>query len=317
MIQLIDLIGVPSEAGGRNGTSGGPDILGPALESELRKKGFHASYWNVAQHAEFPEIFELNGKPRGKVYSKRQVAGVANLVHGHFLTSLRLGHLPVTIGGDHSVSIGPQRAACENARFEGKDVGLVWIDAHYDSHTDKTTHSHNANGMPLAIALGHGSSEFLPSYDQYDGKTWSRLPCPVFLPENVLHLGAGTTDCEREEKVFLDTLGVRTFSAKELNRNCFPAWTALKELSAKVSALSVSFDLDAIDKVSAPAVHLRSNGGLTRTGSLWLCGEIAKSGKLRTIDLVEYKPSAEEFDEDGVGRTIRLARDLLLRLLGR
>jgi len=157
----------------------------------------------------------------------------------------------------------------------------------------------------------------IPSYDQYDGKTWSRLPCPVFLPENVLHLGAGTTDCEREEKVFLDTLGVRTFSAKELNRNCFPAWTALKELSAKVSALSVSFDLDAIDKVSAPAVHLRSNGGLTRTGSLWLCGEIAKSGKLRTIDLVEYKPSAEEFDEDGVGRTIRLARDLLLRLLGR
>lgn len=318
MFRRIDLIGVPSEAGGQNGTSGGPDVIGPFLEQLLaEEQGLCAQYWNVRAHAHSPYLFTQRGKKCGKVYYKKKIAKIAELTARHVSASLAVGHLPVVLGGDHSVAIGSGRAACDRDLLHGKTVGLIWVDAHYDAHTDATSHSHNANGMPLATLLGHGLELFRPPRIKHDGVGVYTVPCSTFLPENVLHLGAGTVDCEPEEKALLDRLGVKTFSASELIHDCVPAWTALHDLFRKVDTLAVSFDLDAIDRAFAPAVHLQSCGGITRTLLLLIAEEIALSGKLRSVDIMEYKPSAEEFNQHGEGRTLSLAGDFLLRLLGK
>lgn len=317
MFRQIDLIGVPSEAGGQNGTSGGPDVIGPFLAQLLSgERDLFAQYWNIRDHAHSPYLFMQRGKKCGNVYYQKKIAKIADMTAGHVSASLAVGHLPVVLGGDHSVAIGSGRAACDPDFLHKKTVGMIWIDAHYDAHTEKTSHSHNANGMPLATLLGHGLELFRPSRIKHDGVGKYTVPCPTFLPQNVLHLGAGTVDCEPEEMELLDRLGVKTFSAKELIQDCTPAWLALRDLLRRVDTVFVSFDLDAVDHAFAPAVHLQSRGGITRTLLLLIAEEIALSGKLRSVDIMEYKPSAEEFDGNGNGRTLCLAGDFLLRLLG-
>jgi len=317
MSRRIDLVGVPSEAGAQNGTSGGPAVLSPYLQSVLVREGFSVTCDNIRNSASAPKLFETMGKPRGEVRYQKKIAGIACLTADRVFTSLCRGDLPVVLGGDHSIAIGSQRAACDPDVLKGRTVGLIWIDAHYDAHTEKTTQSHNANGMPLATILGHGPRAFRPSRWEPNGQKLRRASCQAFRPEHVLHLGAGEADCEPEEKALLTSLGVNMFSASELQQNLMPAFRALEQLFQMVDLVSVSFDLDAVDKRLAPAVHLPSHGGLTAVELFWISGLVAISKKLWCVDIVEYKRANEKYGEDGIGKTARLAGDVLLRLLGK
>ena len=58
--------------------------------------------------------------------------------------------VPILLGGDHSVAIGSLRGM---ASVHGAG-GCIWIDAHADCNTPKTSISGNVHGMPLAVALG-------------------------------------------------------------------------------------------------------------------------------------------------------------------
>ncbi|HFE38461.1 MAG TPA: arginase, partial [Gammaproteobacteria bacterium] len=59
----------------------------------------------------------------------------------------------IVIGGDHSCAIGTWSGVYSALE---RDFGLIWIDAHMDSHTRKTSPSGALHGMPLAALLGHG-----------------------------------------------------------------------------------------------------------------------------------------------------------------
>ncbi|MBM3509696.1 MAG: hypothetical protein FJX61_06105 [Alphaproteobacteria bacterium] len=63
----------------------------------------------------------------------------------------------VVIGGDHGGAIGTWSGA---ARAFGR-IGLVWLDAHLDSHTPAMTPSGNLHGMPLACLLGVGDPRLI------------------------------------------------------------------------------------------------------------------------------------------------------------
>lgn len=303
MNRPIYFIGVPSEAGALNGTREGPYAFQNTLNSAFWGAGYFPVFEDVANQRDFPDIEKLSRRSRAKVRRKQAVAKVADVVARRTPEVLSGGRLTCVLGGDHSVVIGSGRAALEFARNSEKKLGLIWIDAHYDAHTQETTRSHNANGMPLATLLGYGPPMFRPT-----GLSFS--------PEQVVHLGAGTTYCEPEEKALLDRIGVRNFSMKELHRDPMPAWIAALALVDRSDLVWVSFDLDAVDRAFAPAVHLQSDGGFDRNLLLWFAEYLQVSRKLLGVDVVEYKPSNEEYDEKGEGKTARLAADFLLTLIG-
>ncbi|WP_201519754.1 arginase family protein, partial [Klebsiella pneumoniae] len=81
------------------------------------------------------------------------VAGFSRALGDATAHSVHQGHVPVVIGGDHSCAIGTWSGVANALRPRGP-LGLIWIDAHLDSHTPQTSDSGAIHGMPLAALLG-------------------------------------------------------------------------------------------------------------------------------------------------------------------
>ena len=135
------------------------------------------------------------------------------------------------------------------ARCRG-DLGLLWIDAHMDSHTPGTSHTGRLHGMPLAWLLGEDDD---PLYGLASG---------VLRPEHVCIVGVRSF--EREEAARLERLGVRVFHFEEVVRRGLEAVLdeALGIVTAGTERFGVSIDLDVITPEEVPHVGTPVAGGL-------------------------------------------------------
>jgi arginase len=207
------------------------------------------------------------------------------------------GAFPLVIGGDHSIAIGTWSGV---ARFAGAPVGLLWIDAHLDSHTPETTHSGAIHGMPLACLLGRGDQRLLDM-----GLRGTQLD-----PRHTVVLGPRSW--EPEEAEFLARMGVRVIGGDEIGARG-PA-ACLAEVAAIMAAaprgFGITIDLDVFDPAAAPGVGSPEPGGVrARELRSGLQGLAAIPG-LRALELVEYNPSR---DRDGL--TAQLICDLIEAML--
>ncbi|MGH8522700.1 MAG: arginase family protein, partial [Gammaproteobacteria bacterium] len=126
----LRIIGAASGIGAADpGCGVGPDALRTfGLSSQLRDRGFKAVWADIVRRptlrAGTESIKEI------KAYYEELAAAV-----GHALQS---GQPVAVIGGDHSCAIASWSAAAFALR---RPLGLVWIDAHMDSHTPATSPS--------------------------------------------------------------------------------------------------------------------------------------------------------------------------------
>ena len=204
---------------------------------------------------------------------------------------------PLVLGGDHSVAIGTWSGV---ARSAGAPLGLLWIDAHMDSHTPETTHSGAIHGMPLACLLGRGDKRLLGF----------GLPARQVLPEHTVVLGARSY--EPEEAAFLERSGVRVIGGDEISRRGFPAalGEALEIVARAPHGFGVTLDLDALDPRYAPGVGSPEPDGLARQDAVQALRRIAGTAGLRAVEIVEYNP-----DRDRYGRTAQLIAALIAAVL--
>jgi arginase len=296
-VDVISLIGAASGWGaGCRETERAPDSLrAMGLDRWLRDAGICAEW--AATVASERSSRDTPGPSTEEVFAL--VARHGRALSAVVLRELRRGHLPVVIGGDHSVAMGTWGGV---SRALGRmPIGLIWIDAHLDAHTPATTPSMNPHGMPAAALLGHGSEAFL----DYAGG--------AVCPEHLCYLGARSY--ESGELALLRRLGVRILFMEDVRRVGFCA--ALEEALAIASAapggFGVTVDLDAFDPAEVPGVGLRVPFGLrkdeVRAGLSRLNGR--RSG-LRALEIVEYVPSLDDPER----RTARLLGTVLQAALG-
>ncbi len=157
----------------------------------------------------------------------------------------------VVIGGDHSCAIGTWSGAYAALEKQG-DIGLIWIDAHMDSHTMATSSTGAIHGMPLACLLGHGDEQL----------TGIETRANKLDPSNVCLIGIRSY--EKEEAVFLEKLGVKIFYIEDVKKSGINK--VLEQAKLRVSqntvAYGLSIDLDAIDPNDAPGVGSPEKNGL-------------------------------------------------------
>ena len=211
--------------------------------------------------------------------------------------ALRGGEFPVIIGGDHSVAIGTWSGV---ARVAGEPVGLLWIDAHLDSHTPETSYSGAIHGMPLACLLGRGDKRLLNI--GLSGVQVSAGHTAVL----------GARSYEPEELDFLKASGVRIIDSVELAQRGFAdcLHEALGIVTAAPAGFGVTLDLDAIDPLLAPGVGSPEPEGLNARDVLEAVSGIAGLPGFRALEIVEYNP-----DRDRLGITASLISDLVGRVL--
>jgi arginase len=239
-------------------------------------------------------------RPLGAERRKRLAVGkLCGLLASAVAEAMGRGQLPCVLGGDHSCAGGTWTGVARalHARGNGK-LGLVWIDAHMDSHTPATSHTGRLHGMPLAWLLG-----------QHDDPLYG-LSTGVVEPGNVCVLGVRSFEPEEDER--LKRLGVRVIMMEEVGRRGLDAAldAALEIACRGTAAFGISIDLDVVSPEDAPAVGTPVSGGLPGSELARSLERIGGRNSLAAVELVEYSPRL-----DADGRTAAIAIDLLAAVL--
>ena len=200
------------------------------------------------------------------------------------------------VGGDHSCAIGTWSGAAHQLYQHGP-LGLIWIDAHMDSHTFITSHSGALHGMPLACLLGYGDRKL----------TNILYKSTKIAPQHICLVGVRSF--ETEEEHLLKHLGVKIIYMREVKR--YGLKNALKEaldIATKGTAgFGVSIDLDCIDPFDAPGVGTPELDGILKNDLLDALKIIPKQNKFLGIEIAELNPT---LDQNNI--TATLAMELIV-----
>lgn len=193
------------------------------------------------------------------------------------------GDFPIVLGGDHSCAIGTW-SGVKGAMAEHERLGLVWIDAHMDSHTFATTPSRAIHGMPLACLLGHGDEDL----------TRIVSPLPKLHPENVCLIG--TRSFEEGEARLLQQLGVRVFSMEEImRRGMGVVWDEAMAIAQNQTAgFGISLDLDVLEPSEEPGVGSPEPGGVLKNILVDMLRTLKSNPRFMAMEIVEYNPYLDD-----------------------
>ena len=217
--------------------------------------------------------------------------------------TLSEGVTPVVLGGDHSVAAGTVSGVAEFYRRQNQKIGLVWIDAHTDINTPRTSPSGNVHGMPLAALLGLGP-ELLANILGFS---------PKVSPENVVIIGVRDIDAAEKENIKLaGVTGVYTM--RDIDERSMRAVIeeALSIAGRDTAGYHVSLDMDWIDPEDAPGVGTPVRGGATYREAHLAMEIIADHGRLLSFEIVEVNPVIDEHN-----RTADLAVELIASAFGK
>lgn len=234
----------------------------------------------IIDHGDMPILPGLRQDPVPVRVAK--VVEAAKQQADHWLQVAREGDLLLTIGGDHTTSLGTIAALTAM----GHDFDVLWIDAHGDFNIIETSPSGNPHGMVLSLAAGLLPDAMGRVIDPARLRLW------------------GIRDLDPGERRLLHENGVEVHSPDQVRAN----WEQL--IAGLKPNILLSFDIDSVDPREAPGTMTPVPGGFTRSEALKLVAAIVKDRNLLALDLVEYHP---DYDVDGV--TDRLAHDVLATAL--
>jgi len=292
MQRIVDIIGIPLDLGqSLRGVDLGPGALRYAgLSARLEELGCTV---HDLGNLQVPVRDALRGE-RSSHYLPTMVKVCAK-AYDAARQAVGKGHVPLFLGGDHSLAIGTIGGVTHE-----RPAGVIWIDAHGDFNTNEISRTGNIHGMPLALLLGHGQPELADL-----GR-----PGPKLTARDVVMIGVRNLD-PAERRLLLES-GVTVYSMRDIDERGMGAVAAdaLKKL-AHHDRLHVSLDIDAVDPRFSPGAGTLVPGGLTYREAQLLMEIIADDRRLASVDLVEINPILDERN-----RTAEMAVDLAASLFG-
>ena len=298
MQTTVALIGAPTDIGaGSRGASMGPEALRVAqLQAVLESLGIDVQDRGNLHGPANPCLPPVNGYRH-----LAEVTAWNTLVRDAVQSELEARRLPVLLGGDHCLAIGSISAVARHCRTVGKQLRVLWLDAHADFNTNGLTPSGNLHGMPVACLCGRGPRELT----RLSGND------VALHPDAIRQIGIRSVD-EGEKRLvheaglevfdmrFIDEVGMR----QTLDR-------ALDGMSADTH-LHVSFDVDFLDPEIAPGVATTVPGGPSYREAQLCMEMIADTGRLGSLDIMELNPAL-----DVRNRTAEVTVELIASLFGK
>ncbi len=226
-----------------------------------------------------------------RIREARQAAVASELISAHVARNYRKDSFLLNVGGDHGMALG----TIHGLLHHHPNAVIVWLDAHGDLNTPETSPSGNFHGMPLAFLLG------IASHPQF---SWLRK---VINPNRLILVGP--RDLDAGEVSAIRNYGIQYFSSEDLGRLGASELLSMALHRADpdgTAPIHLSFDVDVFDGDAVVATGTRVPGGPALEELFLFGGLLAETGRLRSMDIVEFNP------ELGTPAEVRASADLIL-----
>ena len=200
-----------------------------------------------------------------------------NLEASHQLISelsyhlLQTAHFPVWLGGGHDVAFAHGSAVMNYAKEQGKKLGTINLDAHFDLR-------------PLVNGKGHSGSPFWQLANAHPNEFH-------YLALGIQRAANPKSLFETAEQVQANYLVMEDFRLQH--------WEYIEEqilwFLDRVDAVYLSVDLDGFSSAFAPGVSAPSPMGFDPEVAFKVFELVATSKKLISLDVVELNPA---YDQD-------------------
>ena len=266
----IALVGVPYDGAveARSGARQGPRQIRDM--SSMMRAIHHVTRINPYElcriadvgDVRFQQIFDVEA-------SLADIAGFYENLH-------RFGVVPLSAGGDHSITLPIMRAIAKD-----RPVGLVHIDAHTDC-CDEEMNSKYSHGTPFRRAVEEG----------------------LLDPKRTIQIGIRGAANSAECWEFASKHGIRIVYIEEFNNLGVEKVIAEARRVVGTDPTYVSFDIDSIDPAFAPGTGTPEVGGLTTMEAQGLIRGL-RGLNLVGADVVEVSPPFDPFGNTAlIGATI-------------
>jgi len=297
----LSLLGVPIEVGAsQKGALMGPAALRTAgLVPLLEGLGYAAEDRGDLSLRDLS--FVVDGEVPANCKFYREIQGWIIEASRHAYDMARSGALPIFLGGDHSLSMGSVNGVARHWAEQGRELFVLWLDAHADYNTPMTTITGNMHGMSGAFLCGEpGLDHLLAGHPR------------ASIPSSRLAL-FGLRSVDKLERELLAQRDVWIADMRKIDE--FGVAVLMREFIARVKerrgVLHVSLDVDFLDPLTAPGVGTTVQGGATYREAHLVMELLHDSGLVRSLDLVELNPFL-----DVRGLTARTMVELVGSLFG-
>jgi arginase len=276
----VAIIGAALDLGaGRRGVDMGPSVIRYAdLDDRLRELGIECADWGNVETA----VAEATASGSTQARFLAQIKETCERIARAVAKAVEEGRTPIVLGGDHSIALGTLGGL---ASVYGPG-GVIWLDAHGDLNTPKTTPSGNVHGMPLGAALGRDPESF-------GSDAW---PLPALDRGRVVLIGVRSLD--EGERAYVRESGIGVYTMTELDRRGIePVVREALERVQGAPFVHVSLDMDAVDPDVAPGVGTPVRGGLSYREAHLALELVAESGMLTSLEIVEVNPILDRGNE--------------------
>ncbi|MCO1578281.1 arginase family protein [Crossiella sp. SN42] len=230
------------------------------------------------------------------VFHAPLIAGYARRLADRVDAIHERGELPLVLGGECSIALGPMLAL---RRRSGR-YGLAYVDGHSDfRHPGNSDRVGAAGGEALALVTGRGQ----PDLTDLDGLR------PLVADADAVLLGMGPEDESDVTELSTTDIGVRTAQdIRRLGAGVVADWA--RDRFAGLAGFWIHLDVDTLDASLMPAVDSPNPAGLTAAELTELLAGLLRDPGCLGLDVGIYDP-----DLDPDGRCAALLTDILVAAL--
>lgn len=234
----------------------------------------------------FGEIVEDDPVADVSLLGGRVAAAVAD--------GVRAGRKPLLVGGN-CTSVPAMVGGLQQSHGPQTRIGLVWIDAHADFNTPKTTTDGLLGGMPVATVAGFCQ----PRWRRATGIE-APIPLDRILMVDVRQMSE--SECTIVEAGAITVAGI---GSPELR-------PAVERLAEGTDLLYVHIDLDVLDPAIVPAHYAKEPGGPSVEQVVGALEPMFDTGRVGAFALVSLYAVAPEGDKSVVA-ALAILRPALAR----
>lgn len=283
----------------RRGVDMGPSALRYAdLNEKLEALGYEVHDLGDLDVI-IPETHHF-GDPKAKYL--KEISDACNHLANLVLEVRQSGRMPLVLGGDHSIAVGTVSGVAESFRREGKQIGLLWFDAHADFNTPDISPSGNVHGMPMASLMGYGPMQLTQIFGF----------SPKIQPEHAVQIGIREVD--PDERQLVKKSGIRVFTMKEIDRRGIGTVMeeALSIVTKGTAGFAVTLDADFLDPYESPGVATPVRGGADYREAHLAMEMIADTNKMVSFEIAEINPILDVHN-----KTAQFGTELILSAFGK